>query len=401
MKNKVNTSKDIQAASKLTIEGVNGIVDIVEEMYYVISRFGGLLGDSDKKRTKGITGFVFKIIRSVLKVVGASLDILLNKLSLTVADKEATPEREAVVAVLNGVLGDYLYNNNSSLAIPMKFFINGKEFNETDNKLNIELKTPIKKVVIMIHGSCMNHLQWTRNEHNHGESLANELGYLTVYLQYNSGRHISENGQEFADLLEKLYKELSEDRELIIIAHSMGGLVSRSACYYAEKLNYKWINKLQKLIFLGTPHHGAPLERGGNWFENILTISPYTKAFFRLGKIRSAGITDLRYSNLLDEDWQSHNRFSPVGDTRTPVPLPEHVQCYTVAATINENSNTLIENLAGDGLVPVNSALGYHKNQEMNLSFPENNKFLCRNIKHLDLLDNVDVYNKIKKWVLS
>jgi len=59
MTKKPNPSTDIKAASQLTIDGVKGIVDIVEAMYYTITRFGGLFGSSEKKRTTGITGFVF------------------------------------------------------------------------------------------------------------------------------------------------------------------------------------------------------------------------------------------------------------------------------------------------------------------------------------------------------
>ena len=103
----------------------------------------------------------------------------------------------------------------------------------------------------------------------------------------------------------------------------MGGLVARSACRYGEEAGHAWRQKLDKLVFLGTPHHGAPLERIGNWVDVILGKTPYAAAFARLGKIRSAGVTDLRYGNLLDEDWQGRDRFAREPDSRRPVPLPE------------------------------------------------------------------------------
>src|ERR1035438_9341614 len=74
--------------------------------------------------------------------------------------------------------------------------------------------------------------------------------------------------------------------------------VARSGYGYAAAAGYDWPRYLRKIVFLGTPHHGTPLERGGNWVNAVFGLSPYTDAFARLGRIRSAGITDLRYGNL-------------------------------------------------------------------------------------------------------
>ena len=112
----------------------------------------------------------------------------------------------------------------------------------------------------------------------------------------------------------------------------MGGLVARSACHYGAAAGHAWLRHLRTLVFLGTPHHGAPMERGGNWIDLLLGISPYSAPLARLGKIRSAGITDLRYGNLTHEDWQGRDRFAR-GDRRRFVPLPEGVRCYAIAAT--------------------------------------------------------------------
>ncbi len=401
MTKKTNTSIDIQAASRLTIDGVKGIVDIVEAMYYTISRFGGVLGNSKQRRTTGITGMVFRIIRNVLGLVGVGIDALLGKLSLIINDKESSPGREAVLAALNGVLGDYLAKKKNLLAISMQLHIGGKKVNTESPEFLASLQKSNGKIVILVHGSCMNDIQWHRNNHDHGKALANDFGYLPIYLYYNTGLHISENGREFANLLESFIDQIPKSTELIIIAHSMGGLIARSACYYGKLSEYKWVIQLRKIIFLGTPHHGAPLEQAGNWIDNILEISPYSKPFSRLGKIRSAGITDMRYSNLLDEDWKGRDRFELTGDPRTPVPLPNYVQCYTIAATLGKDSSKLGDNIVGDGLVPLNSALGRHKNPKMNLLFPESHQWIGRNMKHLDLLNHPDVYERIRKWVAT
>jgi len=210
----------------------------------------------------------------------------------------------------------------------------------------------------------MNDLQWNRQEHNHGMALENDFGLFPVYLHYNTGRHISENGREFANLLETFVKHLPWSIELIIIAHSMGGLVSRSACYYGKLAQHTWLKHLKKL-----------------------------------GKLRSSGLTDLRYGSILDEDWKGHNRFKHSKDNRQAVPLPNNVKCYAIATTTGKKPGRINDNLIGDGLVTLNSALGRHKSPDLNLLFPESYQWVGRNMNHVDLLNHPNVYKTIKKFI--
>ena len=81
----------------------------------------------------------------------------------------------------------------------------------------------------------MNDIQWTRKGHNYGTALAEVLGQTPIYLLYNSGRHVSTNGQDLSELLEKLLAQWPVPvEELVIVAHSMGGLVARSAVHYGQ-----------------------------------------------------------------------------------------------------------------------------------------------------------------------
>jgi pimeloyl-ACP methyl ester carboxylesterase len=189
--------------------------------------------------------------------------------------------------------------------------------------------------------------------------------------------------------------------ELVMIGHSMGGLVSRSACHYGVESGHNWPPLLRKLVFLGTPHHGAPLERGGHWVDVILGTSAYTAPFARLGKIRSAGVTDLRHGSLLDEDWEGRDRFADSRDLRQPVPLPDRVKCYAIAATTGKRAGDLSDRLLGDGLVPVSSALGRHADPRLTLSFPESRQWIGYGMNHLDLLNHPEVYAAVRRWLAS
>jgi pimeloyl-ACP methyl ester carboxylesterase len=398
MSQKTNSlSADLRGAGKLTIDAITGITDIVESLHHAISPVSGIPGTGQQYRTRGITGFVYRSIRTITGVVGDGIDAGLNQLNSILGEMDSSPAREATLSALNGVLGDHLVARNNPLAIPMQFRRNGLPLDE--RALYEAIQQCNGKLAIMVHGSCMNDLQWNRKGHDHGAALARDLGILPVYVHYNTGLHISENGKSFAGLLETVFAQLPHPPELFIIGHSMGGLVSRSACHYGKISGHRWLDHLQKLIFLGTPHHGALLEKGGNWINILMDTNPYSSPFSRLGKTRSCGITDLRYGNVLDDDWNGRCRFEFSGDQRKPVSLPDGVQCYSIAACTGEEPGRLGNGLIGDGLVTLSSALGRHKNKELDLPFPANHQWIGREMNHMDLLNHPEVYATIGKWL--
>ncbi|MBI5119179.1 alpha/beta hydrolase [Candidatus Poribacteria bacterium] len=390
---------DIRGYSRLAVEATIGLTNVVETMHHNIARAPGILGAPTQEPTKGITGLVYQIIRGVTRLVGGGIDVALAQLVPQLSHGTSSAEREAVLAALNGVLGDHLAAGENPLAIPMRLRRDGQPLELTRKALAAAIPRPSRKVLMLAHGLCMNDLQWRRKGHDHGAALAADAGFTQVYLHYNSGLHISTNGRAFADLIEALLEVWPAPvEELVIIGHSMGGLVSRSACHYGKAAGHNWLRRLRKIIFLGAPHHGAPLERGGNWLNVILSVSPYTVALAHLGKIRSAGITDLRYGSLLDEEWKYRDRFAHSKDRRRVVPLPDGVQCYAVGASISRAS-ALGKRFLGDGLVPLSSALGRHADPRRNLSFPESQQWIGYGMKHLDLLARREVYEHMKQWL--
>jgi pimeloyl-ACP methyl ester carboxylesterase len=259
-------------------------------------------------------------------------------------------------------------------------------------------------VLLLVHGLCLSDQQWRRNEAEgltgHGEVLADALGYTPVYLRYNSGLHTSTNGRELSEQLSGLLSDWPVPvEELSVVAHSMGGLVVRSAADHALKLDRAWLKQLQNLVFLGTPHHGAPLERIGHWLHLALDKMPYTRPFTRLGRLRSAGITDLRFGHVQDEDWQGLDPHEKRPDSRQPVPLPEEVTCYTIAATLAEERGLLADRLLGDGLVPLYSALGHHDEDHHALGFSPVAQRIFYSMGHLELLHKTRVSDQLLHWL--
>ena len=152
-------------------------------------------------------------------------------------------------------------------------------------------------------------------------------------------------------------------------------------------------------MFLGTPHHGAPLERAGSWVDGLLTDTPFTAPFAKLGHLRSAGITDLRHGFVHEDDWRGHDRFRRRRDDRRVVPLPEGVACYAVAATTIRRRGMLADRLVGDGLVPVDSALGRHDDPRRSLGFPGPAQHIEPGTSHVGLLRSPGVARQIVGWL--
>jgi len=385
---------DIKGINKLVTDSVSGITDIVSSMHKTIDQSSDLLGMSTSGPIGQITNIVYQSIHNVNHAVRDCIDLILDQLEPMFDDNQTFQERDFVLSVLNGILGDYLFEHNNPLAIPMTI----QEYKKPPLNLNNLILPEFNgKLLVMVHGLCMNYQQWLCNDHDHGASMAKDFEYTPLYLNYNSGRHISTNGQLFSDLLEALIQKININ-DFVIIAHSMGGLVTRSACYYAQKSGHIWPQKIKKIFFLGTPHHGAPLERSGNWVNIILEQFAYAAPFARLAKIRSAGITDLRYGAILDDDWTHSDRFDNFPDERHPVPLLQHVQNFAIAGTLADVSGNIKDRIIGDGLVPTDSALGQHANPQHCLNFPESGTWICYGLNHWDLLFNPKVYEKICQW---
>ena len=395
--NTTNYLSDLRGLTLLLTEATVGVTEVVEEMHHNILRQAWLTGRAPRGPMGGVTGLVYRNIRLVTGIVGGSLHGVLRKLEPMAPQGSNWPGREAFLAALNGVLGDAMAARENPLTLEMALRHEGRTLELEKQALTAAMPKATGKLLVLVHGLCLNDEQWLHHGHDHGTSLQRDLGYSPVYLRYNSGLHVSQNGHTLADLLETLVNEWPVPlEELVLLCHSMGGQVSRSACHYAREADHGWVNKLQSLIFLGTPHHGAPLEKVGNWVHQVIGISPYSAPLARLARIRSAGITDLRHGSLLDEEWQGLDRFDAPARERLPVPLPPAVSCHFLAATTSLPDGAITERLQGDGLVLVHSALGRHEQAALNLSRPDQ-RWVGHGINHMDLLSSDIVYQQIRR----
>jgi pimeloyl-ACP methyl ester carboxylesterase len=306
--------------------------------------------------------------------------------------------------VLNGVVGDYLAARNNGLAIGMGFRHQGRELTLEREALAQQFPEATGKLCVFVHGLvCTEVGFWFDSERMHGDRTANygsllssDLGFTPFYLRYNSGQHISANGREFAAQLERLVAAYPVPFEqIVLVGHSMGGLVSRSASYYGKQAGHGWVDKLSHVFCLGSPNHGSPLEKASNVLATVLSAFdlPGTQVPAKLLNARSAGIKDLRYGNTLDEHWMDKDPDAFLRDERAIVPFVDSVSYAYVGATLHRDAEHPLGHLLGDLLVRRASAMGHHDDPKQHIHFHMGEMLV--GMHHLALMNHKDVYAQI------
>lgn len=311
---------------------------------------------------------------------------------------------ERALCVLNGVLGDTLAENKVGLALRMALFDGRGPITLTRQALRRKLGTDAGKICILAHGSCASEKGWEYKKQrglNYGTFLQKDFGYTPFFLRYNSGLHISTNGKHLSDLLEKFTARYPQAvNEIVLVGHSMGGLVFRSACFYGEKENRNWVRHVTKIFYLGSPHLGTHLEKLGKLTTTVLNCipNPVTKMIVSLGDLRSAGVKDLRHGYLTDEDWKGKNADSLFYWPANNTPLLKHADHYLICGTLSRVAESRMGRLFGDGLVHPASGTGRGWAKNRAIPFLDDNCKVFAGISHNELQRNARVYKQIHEW---
>ena len=308
-------------------------------------------------------------------------------------NKSLTASQHRIVGILNGILGDYLSRDQNPIALPMVLYDHYGEVQKGDLS---------GRVVIFVHGLCMNHLYWSNPLHGGiGEKLLAQRDHNTMlYLNYNTGRRISANGHSLANTLQDLLHRNPLITSIDLIGHSMGGLVLRSALFYGKQSLHEWVHLTENLVCLGSPHHGAILERMGFMLQDQLGYLPFVNIIRHLVNSRSNGILDLRYGSVRDDDWEHHPaRIGAMDDNRKPAPLPAHINAFFLAGCISDaHKKNRSAKLLGDYLVSIDSALGEHPNPRFQLKLPQSHKAIFYGLNHFQLQSHSSVAEQVAKW---
>lgn len=399
----MNTSmQTIRGTTRLAFDSIEGVTNAVEQMHETIARHPLPWSPQPSRPTQAhgvIASAVYAVIRGVNSALRDGVDHSFGLLPHGSDEPHRSGAETRMAAALNGAFGDHLENTRNPLATAMALTTPRRPLALDRAAIATAIPEASPHLVVLVHGLSMSELSWSRDgAPGMGARLEDELGITPLYLRYNTGRHISTNGQDFAQLLAQLCEAWPVPVEsLSLIGHSMGGLVIRSACWYAQQAQSPWLAQLQRVVCLGTPHHGSSVAKAGHALDIAMHKIPYTQPL-AFGRRRSAGIKDLRHGDLLDEDWQGHNPDQHRPDTRRLVPLLPHVDYYFAAATLGRDRHDPLGHILGDLLVRLDSAVGSHRDDLRQLNVKPENCRVFHEKNHFALLDDEQVHLQVIDW---
>jgi len=353
----------------------------------------------------GIAPGVYAAIRSASLAAGLAASEVLGVAARSTLPAGSTPRSNLALAVLNATLGNELADQGCPLAISMAIRHARADIAPRRDAFNVAFPDATSKVAVFIHGLGENEESWRLHADRHGcgtestygSRLSRDLGYTPVYLRYNTGLHISRSGKQLTALLDEAVAAwpVGVD-ELILVAHSMGGLVARSACHYAQQKSHSWTSTLRHVFYLGTPHLGAGLEQWVSRLSGALGKHEESRPFATFLDRRSAGIKDLHAGHLRDEDWQQGGL--GLGTERNDVPLIPGVNHYAVSATITTSRRNPLGRFVGDLLVHPASARGRSR-RGGHIPFPAEHTRHFGGLHHFNLLNHPSVYEAMREWL--
>lgn len=360
----------------------------------------------------GIAGGVCNSIRLINGITrwstGAVADALEREpLRTQVAHENETANArfDHVQALGNGLWGDYLSRGARRLELGMSLRHKRHPLEPKPDPIAQAYPSPTSKICVFVHGLASTESSWSLFSEGHysepnvtfGSRLRGDLGYTPIYIRYNTGRPIFENGRALAKLLTALTDAYPVPIERIaLVGHSMGGLVVRSAAYSAYKDNEPWLVNLRHVACLGSPHHGAPIERAVRWLAPTLRRVPTvaTQISADLLASRSAGIKDLGYSHTAYDEWFGDEPEELLEADRRNVAHVDGVGYHFLAATIGRQPDHPLSGFLGDLLVPLQSASGQATEPARRIPFSSGTVFAEMN--HFDILNHPDVYEVLR-----
>jgi pimeloyl-ACP methyl ester carboxylesterase len=388
---------EVRAVGELAGRALSGTGALVRDVHAAIARrafdAAGPRGAPARTIHDGVSATVYGGVRVALGAMprgaGAALATRAASDAPSLAD---SPRGALALSMLNAYAGDALAAGGSELALDMTLRHRGAD---------PDLGTVTgERLAIFIHGLGETDGAWrrraTRAQPGYGALLQRELGYTPLQLRYNSGRHISDNGRELAALLERVHDAWPAPiDEVVLIGHSMGGLVARSACHYGHAEGHRWTEAVRHVVCLGAPHLGAPLEKGLNALGWALANVPETRPLARAVNARSAGIKDLRFGACIEEDWCDCDPDELLTDRCRDVPCLPGATFYFIAATISRGEGDPLGTVVGDLLVRVPSASGAGRRRR--IQFGDGRQL--GGLTHFDLLNHPAVYEQIRAWL--
>jgi pimeloyl-ACP methyl ester carboxylesterase len=258
--------------------------------------------------------------------------------------------------------------------------------------------TATTRLVVFVHGLADTEMAWFHRDEPHkhrsgtdfGSRLAHDLRCSPVYVRYDTGRHVSDSGTDLVRLVSQLVRHWPHPvREIVLIGHSLGGLVVRSAIHQARYRRAPWLARVTGVICIGTPHAGAPLERAAAMTAGLLGKIFVTAPLSRLLDLRSGAVKDLAHGYLHEYQWSTEVASLSAKDRATLTRFPTTVPQLFVYATVSR-SESRWGRLLGDLVVGAANAGTTSHNADLRW---------VGGLNHVELLHHDSVYDAMLDWL--
>lgn len=398
---------DVRAVGDLAAEASSVVTEVVQEMHDGIASRAfdsiGPLATPTRVIHDGLARIIYSGVGRGIRGAAHAAGVMAADIWGDDGD-DALESRAGVaeaIAAINGLYGHQLNERGNRLAGEIAIRHRGKPVPPEAESLAEAFPRATGRLVVFIHGWCHTERWWFRrpqegdDTRSYGERLRDDLGFTPVLLRYNTGLHVSVNGRQLADILDRLQAQWPVPlSELVLVGHSMGGLVARSACHYGAEQRHRWTDMVSHVVCLGSPHLGADLEKGVNIASWALARMPETRAIASFLNARSDGVKDLRFGACLDEDWCDADPDEFLRDRCREVPFLPGATYHFVAAT---GARPVVGVIAGDNLVRSYSASGRGKSRRV--PFDDEQGATLSGLNHFDLLNHPRVYAKLRDWL--
>ena len=315
-----------------------------------------------------------------------------------------SPLGSGLQATANGLWGDELEHRTSPLSIEMGLRdLDGNPIAATPAALDGAFPHPTTRLVVLLHGLWETERLWQGRRE--AEGTAADLGELLaadaftpLLVRYNTGRHVSANGDALSVLLEEIVQSWPVAvEEVALVGHSMGGLVARSSLHSGRTAGHRWVSSARHVVTVGAPHLGSPIEKGTNVLSWALARLPESRPLGEFVDFRSSGIKDLRFGAIREEDWHGVDPDVLLRDVVGDIPPSKGVEQHFVAGVITADPNHPVGVLVGDLIVRVGSGTGRGRRRRIKAT----NVRVFGGRRHLDLLHDAVVHEQVRSWLAA
>ena len=284
-------------------------------------------------------------------------------------------------AIVSGFLGDWLEQRGNRLAVDMQFIHNRQPLTAVPADAS-------DTVFLLIHGLTELESIWDYPHQpgsHYGTELADACNGTPLLMRYNTGRPIYRNGLDLSEQLETLLSQWPVPvKRLVLVGHSMGGLVIRSACHYGQLAQHRWIESVCSCVYLGSPHQGSWLARLAHHGSALMQQMPrdYLRVVGDVLELRSEGIRNLTHGEIIEQQ-------------QAIPPLLASAKHFAASGLLIKQRENPINWLFGDALVQEHSA------RCTNLPGWSLQDHACfPGIDHIRLTHHPDVAQQLRSWLL-